>query len=306
MPVSKNPQRLKRAVIKEELVVLAGDMPKAVILQQFIYWSERIRDFDQFIMEETARAEQYGQEIRMDPTNGWIYKKTTELAEETMLGLKETAMRTHIKYIVDKGWLSIRRNPDEKWDKTYQYRVNLLKIQLDLFKLGYALEGYKHPFSTADILAILKTESGANSEPRKSTLRTSFNEVRDSKNEVRTTESELHTSEKELRSSVNRGAIPETTSKITPETDYLNNCWEGIVDNLKTKISAQALATWILPIRADLQTKRLILNCSNDFATEWIKSRYIAQIIDSLPKKELTELIIQTEDSHNLEIIKLE
>ena len=34
-------------------------------------------------------------------------------------------------------------NPKYKWDKTYQYRVNLYKIQLDLGKMGYVLEGYK-------------------------------------------------------------------------------------------------------------------------------------------------------------------
>ena len=47
--------KLKRAVIKEELVELTGDFKKAVILNQLIYWSERVDDFHDFIKEENKR-----------------------------------------------------------------------------------------------------------------------------------------------------------------------------------------------------------------------------------------------------------
>jgi len=39
-------EALKRIVIKEELVVLTGDYRKAILLNQFLYWSERVKDFD--------------------------------------------------------------------------------------------------------------------------------------------------------------------------------------------------------------------------------------------------------------------
>ena len=55
------PKKLKRVVIKEELFALTGDFKEAIILNQFIYWSERIRDFDKldadivdFNLEELA------------------------------------------------------------------------------------------------------------------------------------------------------------------------------------------------------------------------------------------------------------
>ena len=47
---------LKRVVIKEELVELTGDFRPALILNQFIYWSERMYDADKYIMEEKERA----------------------------------------------------------------------------------------------------------------------------------------------------------------------------------------------------------------------------------------------------------
>jgi hypothetical protein len=299
--MSKNPDKLKRAVIKEELVALTGDFIKAVLLQQFIYWSERIRDFDQFIMEETARAEQYGHEIHINLTNGWIYKKATELADETMLCLKETAMRTHISYLVDQGWLSRRRNPDEKWDKTFQYRVNLIKIQLDLFKLGYVLEGYKHPFSSVEIMAILKSENEDKSEPRNSIHRTSENELRDSKSEDRTSQSELHTSENELRRIEKRGAIPETTTETTPETtpeiNYpIIDTWEKALDVIREKVPDQAFKTWFATATARMEGSVLIVVALNNFNQEWLESRYQDLIKDSLlsvnPK--ITEFKITT------------
>ncbi|MCF8568200.1 hypothetical protein LLE49_26105, partial [Alicyclobacillus tolerans] len=70
------PNELKRIVIKEELVRLTGDLYRAIILNQFIYWSQRVRDVDRFIAEEQKRMEHEAAEINMKPTNGWVYLST--------------------------------------------------------------------------------------------------------------------------------------------------------------------------------------------------------------------------------------
>lgn len=49
----------------------------------------------------------------------------------------------HVKFLVEKGWLDERNNPVHKWDRTKQYRVNLLKIHEDLMEIGYTLQDYK-------------------------------------------------------------------------------------------------------------------------------------------------------------------
>ena len=134
---------LKRVVIKEELVELTGDYRPAIILNQFIYWSERIKDVDKYINEETERALKDNLEVNIDTSNGWIYKSSEELNEEIMLGMSVATIRKYIKQLVDAGYLKQRKNPKYKWDNTIQYRVDIYKIQLDLAKLGYALEGYK-------------------------------------------------------------------------------------------------------------------------------------------------------------------
>ena len=134
---------LKRVVIKEELVELTGDFRPALILNQFIYWSERMYDADKYIMEEKERALKEDLIVNIDERKGWIYKTAEELSEEIMTGMSKSTVGRYIKQLVEKGYLIQRRNPKYKWDKTYQYRVNLYKIQLDLGKMGYVLVGYK-------------------------------------------------------------------------------------------------------------------------------------------------------------------
>ena len=130
-------KKLKRATIKEELVVLTGDCLKAVVLNQFIYWSERTRDFDAFIEEEKKR----NPETVVNLTHGWIYKSAKELSDEVMIGSHDTVARK-LAELVNDGWIKRRNNPNYTWDRTYQYRPAIREIQIALQELGYALDGY--------------------------------------------------------------------------------------------------------------------------------------------------------------------
>jgi len=136
-------KKLKRVVIREELAVLTKDYIAALALSQFLYWSERRHDFDKFIQEEQQRQPDLNAKL----THGWIYKSIDELHDELMLKpLSTSTLRRRVETIVNQGWVDRRRNPRFKWDKTWQYRPDIFKIQCDLFVLGYALEGYPLQF----------------------------------------------------------------------------------------------------------------------------------------------------------------
>ncbi|WP_206886111.1 helix-turn-helix domain-containing protein [Alicyclobacillus mali (ex Roth et al. 2021)] len=184
--MNQNSTRLKRVVIKEELVSLTGDYVKAILLNQFLYWSERVEDFDLFILEEQQRARDIGEELNIELRQGWIYKKAEDLSEETMLNLSKTAIGNHLKSLIDAGWIEQRRNPRNKMDKTYQYRVNIVNIQRDLMQLGYSLEGYRVPL---DILVSVADE-----------LRSPENELRGPFSGLRSQENGLRSLESRLRS----------------------------------------------------------------------------------------------------------
>lgn len=83
-------------------------------------------------------------------------------AEETMLHMAPNTVLRHVKFLVEKGWLDERHNPNHKWDRTKQYRVNLLKIHKDLVEIGYTLQDYKVevPFSKIEN-AFSKMENGS-------------------------------------------------------------------------------------------------------------------------------------------------
>lgn len=134
------PKKLKRVPLKEELVALTGDFIKALILQQFLYWSERVTDFDDFILEEKERSPQLELELR----RGWIYKSADQLHDELMFGdnLSPRTVKRRIDEIVSSGYLVSRNNPNHKWDRCLQYRPDIIKIQADLQEMGYALESY--------------------------------------------------------------------------------------------------------------------------------------------------------------------
>lgn len=59
-----------------------------------------------------------------------------------MINLSEASLLKYISQLLSKDYLIRRTNPNIKFDRTYQYRLNLIKIQKDLNKLGYTLEGY--------------------------------------------------------------------------------------------------------------------------------------------------------------------
>ena len=144
-----NPRPLARVVIKEELVALTGDHVQALILNQFLYWSSRTRDYDRFLEEERKRDP----DANVVPTHGWIYKSAEELTGEIMLSSSPATVRRQISAVVEAGYLDSRNNPRYKWDRCLQYRPNILKIQADLQGMGYPLEGYpllieQNPFCT--------------------------------------------------------------------------------------------------------------------------------------------------------------
>lgn len=134
--------KIKKVIIREDLLSITKDYRKAILLNQFIYWSERVSDADKFIEKENEIAKNNG-EVERELFYGWIYKTAEELADEVMLGLSASQIRRYINDLVDLGYISKRNNPKYKWDRTLQYRVNLVNIAKDLKKNGFPLSDYK-------------------------------------------------------------------------------------------------------------------------------------------------------------------
>lgn len=192
-------RKLKRAVIKEELLAISGNYVNAIILNQFLYWAERVSDFDKYKEQENRIAINHG-EPEQELYYGWIYKSAEELSSETMLNMSNSNIRAHVKELIEMGFISERRNPKYKWDKTLQYRVNYVNVCIALSKLGYSLDGCfieKLPCSNLEICS-------SKTEPCNSNL--------------------------ENQNEQNRTAIPEITTYTTTENTNITN---NILNNNK-------------------------------------------------------------------------
>lgn len=127
------------SLIRKELVALTGNHSHAVILNQLLYWTQRIKDFDLLLEEEKNCYSNSQGKHHLQPQHGWIYKTSNDLIKETMLQVNRSTIRRYTNVLIQKGWVYERPNPSNKWDKTIQYRVNLNKIQEDLLALGQSL-----------------------------------------------------------------------------------------------------------------------------------------------------------------------
>ena len=193
--LSTRSQELKVAVIREEFVSLTKDPLIAVVLNQLVYWAQRVKDFDLFLEEER----ELNPDCNVSPRHGWIYKTAQELTDETMLHISHPTMRKYLKFLIEQEWLEERINPINKWNKTTQYRVNLRKLQEDLFTLGYALPGFPLPL-------MKNTQDSEKSEV--------LPNVKNLHSDVRN----LHSNERNLHSNVKNlhsYTYTETTSKTT-------------------------------------------------------------------------------------------
>lgn len=136
-------RKLRRVVIKEEFIELTGDFISAIILNQFLYWTDILQKSDEQLLEEKKRAEQNGKQINLSQRDGWIYKTAKQMLEEIMINTSEKTVERRIKDLVKAGFLESRNNPEYKWDRTMQYKVNLENVQAGLRKIGCSLEGYR-------------------------------------------------------------------------------------------------------------------------------------------------------------------
>ena len=142
----------KVAVIRKELVALTGDSDIAVVLNQLLYWSQRVKDYALLLEEEKfipyqetfQEEEQIEEELgsRSFAQYGWFYKSTPELIEETLLCVSRVTMRRYLNVLLERGWIQERGNSQYKWDRTTHYRVNLYQLDKDLKAIGYGLPGF--------------------------------------------------------------------------------------------------------------------------------------------------------------------
>lgn len=152
-------EELQRVVIKEELMALIqtyygnkqGIHMRAAYLNNLIFWQGIQLKSDLKEKSKIQRAiqnkvsEKKIQKMKESLRNGWFYKTSEDHQIELMGFCSASSITRMNKEFQEQGWAEIGKNPDpkKKWDKSTWYKLDLVKINEDLNKLGFHLEGFK-------------------------------------------------------------------------------------------------------------------------------------------------------------------
>src|SRR5690625_2750267 len=127
--MAKN-NKLKVAVIRQELVELTGDAIEALLLNQAVYHHESVKSMDEPLERTIEQLIRNGntdtvEELEENLRGGWFYKSANDFHKEIMISSRPTVQR-RLQSLVEKGYLikggqylkeSIKGAGDRNWWK---------------------------------------------------------------------------------------------------------------------------------------------------------------------------------------------
>jgi len=142
----KQPQRLftrmKKAVLREDMMELTQDVTQALVLGQMLYWTKTLDKVNDWLFEENKRLAEV--ELPQHEYNyGWIYKSAREMREDLMNAFSEDAIQRAFSALVTKGVLMKRNNPIVRYDRKLQYRVDIVFLRRLLKDRGYEMTDFQ-------------------------------------------------------------------------------------------------------------------------------------------------------------------
>ena len=142
----KQPQRLfvrmKKAVLREDIMMLTQDVTQALVLGQMLYWTKTLDTVNNWIFEENKRLAE--SDLPQHEYNyGWIYKSAREMREDLMCAFSEDAIQRAFSILVTKGVFMTRSNPRVRYDRTLQYRIDLVFLRRLLKDRGYEMTDFQ-------------------------------------------------------------------------------------------------------------------------------------------------------------------
>jgi len=116
--VIQHPESSPLVMLRSEFLAITNNHCAAKLLAIFEFWTNKLK--------QTGKG-----------TREWIYKSVARLHEELMGEHGTNSIRAAINILTEKGFLEKQHNPHIKYDRTYQYRLNVEKVQKALQYLIY-------------------------------------------------------------------------------------------------------------------------------------------------------------------------
>ncbi len=138
-------------VLREDLISACdGALETAVFISLLEYWTTVKRRMKNQIEHENKAREQEGlPPLPLDEEDfEWVYKTYEEWIEESLGLLTRHSLKKAIRHAQELGFVSIRRNPKYRWDKTHQYRLNVDALNRKLEEVVQTLETHDRSSAT--------------------------------------------------------------------------------------------------------------------------------------------------------------
>lgn len=100
---------VKEIILRDKYIKLTGNYKKAILLEYFIERSKKEGD--------------------------WFKASYAAISKESLLDFTKLHIKKHIDELIEKKWIECRLDPQGGFGSTYQYKVNLDKINQDLEKI---------------------------------------------------------------------------------------------------------------------------------------------------------------------------
>lgn len=146
MKLVKQPTRMfvgmKKAVLREDLMVLTGDLCQSMVLGQMIYWTKTLDKINDWLFEENKRLAE-SDIPQHDYNYGWIWKSAREMKEDLMNAFSEDAIQRAFTALTNKGILMKRNNPFVRYDRKLHYRVDLVLLRRLLRERGFEMTDFQ-------------------------------------------------------------------------------------------------------------------------------------------------------------------
>jgi hypothetical protein len=99
----------KEIILRDKYIKLTGNYKKAILLEYFIEKSKKEGD--------------------------WFKASYSSISKESLLEFTKLHIKKHIDELVEKRWIECRIDPQGGFGSTYQYKVNVDRINKDLEKI---------------------------------------------------------------------------------------------------------------------------------------------------------------------------
>lgn len=161
---------------QEYLDICGGNHPASIVLAIMEHWANFRISRDLRAQRENEQRE-IGGLAPLPADGGWVYMSVRQWRDESMGFLSERDVEKALSILMELGFLERRRNPQHKWDRTYQWRLVVSAVNGAIESLPITANAEKDEYKctyqsgkTAETLPQNSSQNALQNTPEESTL----------------------------------------------------------------------------------------------------------------------------------------